>query len=86
MFIDMIFAFCGYLDFFLYPSLLLSWMFEHDCLDTCCLGCLVYMCFVFCTCTCSVQLSMFDMERHCRNTMIVIIIITSFFLNHLNMH
>ena len=35
--------------FFFCPSLLLSWMFEHDCLDTCCLGCLIiiYMCFVF---------------------------------------
>ena len=27
--------------------LLLSWMFEHDCLDTCCFGCLICTCFVF---------------------------------------
>ena len=26
--------------------LLLSWMFQHDCLDTCCFGCLIYMYFV----------------------------------------
>ena len=32
---------------FLNPSLLLSWMFEHDCLDTYCFGCLLGMCFVF---------------------------------------
>ena len=25
----------------------LSWMFEYDCLDTCCFGCLICMCFVF---------------------------------------
>ena len=31
---------------FLYPSLLLSWMFEQDCLGTC-FGCLVCTCFVF---------------------------------------
>ena len=40
--IDAIFAFYGYVDFF-YPSLLLSWMFEHDCLDPCCFGCLIIM-------------------------------------------
>ena len=42
---------CVYVDtifaFFPYQSLLLSWMFEHDCLDTCCFGCLICMCFVF---------------------------------------
>ena len=32
---------------FYYPSLLLTWMFEHDCLDTCCFGCLKCMGFVF---------------------------------------
>ena len=26
---------------------LLSWMFEHDCLDTCFFGWLICMCFVF---------------------------------------
>ena len=30
--------------FFFNPSLRLSWMFGHDCLDTCCLIC---VCFVF---------------------------------------
>ena len=29
----------------------------------------------FCICTCSAQLSMFHMERHSRNTLIIIIII-----------
>ena len=32
---------------FLYPSLLLSWMFEHACFDTCCFGCLICMCCIF---------------------------------------
>ena len=32
---------------FLNPSLLLCWMFEHDCLDTCCFGCLICMCFIY---------------------------------------
>ena len=32
---------------FLYPSLLFSWMFEHDCLDTSCLRRPTCMCFVF---------------------------------------
>ena len=45
VYIDMILAFYGYI--FLCPSLLLSWMFEHDCLDTCCVGCLICMCFEF---------------------------------------
>ena len=41
---DTIFAFDGY---FLCLSLLLSLMSEHDCLDTCCCGCLVCICFGF---------------------------------------
>ena len=52
-------------------------MFEHDCLDTCCFVCLICMCLYFCICTCSVQLSMFHMERCSRNTLINIIIIAS---------
>ena len=32
---------------FFFFFLLLSWMFEHDCLDTCCLGCLICTCLVF---------------------------------------
>ena len=48
MYIDTIFVFYGYIDFKKKKkSLLLSLMFEHDCLDTCCFGCLVCMCFVF---------------------------------------
>ena len=27
--------------------LLLSWMFQHDCFNTCCFECLICMCFVF---------------------------------------
>ena len=49
-------------------------MFEHDCLDTCCFGCLICMCYIFCTCTGSAQLSMFHMRRRCRNAIITIII------------
>ena len=47
MYVDMIFTFSGYILFFFIPILLLSWMFEHDCLDTCCFECIIYMCFVF---------------------------------------
>ena len=51
-------------------------MFEHDCLDTCCFGRLIYMCFViFFTRTCSAQLSMFHMERRCRNTLIILLLL-----------
>ena len=55
------------------PSFLLSWMFEHDCLDTRCFGCL--MCMFFCICTCSVQLSMFHMERRYRNMLIILLLL-----------
>ena len=29
-----------------YPSSLLSWMFEHGCLDMCCFRCPIHMCFI----------------------------------------
>ena len=48
LFIDTIFAFYGYIDLFgvFYNRfLLLSWIFEHDCLDACCFGYLLCMCF-----------------------------------------
>ena len=45
VYIDTVFGFGGY--FFFNPSLLLSWMFEHDCLDTYCFERLICMCFVF---------------------------------------
>ena len=44
--IETIFMFYGYF-FFSYPSLLLSRMFEHDCLDACCFGYLICKCFIF---------------------------------------
>ena len=51
VYIDTVFTFYGYIlfffSFFKYPSLLISWMFEHDCLDIYCFGCLLCMCFVF---------------------------------------
>ena len=37
----------GFMGNFFNPYSLLSWMFEHDCLDKCCFGCLLCMCFVF---------------------------------------
>ena len=49
-----------------------SWMFQSDYLDTCCFECLILY---FWICTCSVQLSMFHMERCSRNTLIIIIVI-----------
>ena len=30
-----------------YSFFMLSWMFQHDHLDTCCFDCLICMCFVF---------------------------------------
>ena len=42
VYIDTVFGFCGYSFFFM-----LSWMFQHDYLDTCCFECLICMCFVF---------------------------------------
>ena len=33
--------------FFVCPSLLLIWMLEHDCLDTCCFKCHMCMSFIF---------------------------------------
>ena len=67
------FCFCFFLFFF--KPIFTAWMFEHDCLDTCCFGCHICMCFRFCSCTCSVQLSMFHMERHSRNSVIVFTIV-----------
>ena len=41
VYVDTVFGFYGY-SFFK-----LSWMFQHDYLDTCCFECLICMCFVF---------------------------------------
>ena len=45
VYVDMAFGFYGYFCF--NPYLFLSWMFKHDCFDTCCFGCFLCMCFVF---------------------------------------
>ena len=45
-------------------------------------ACVLY----FCNCTCSVQLSMFHMERHSRNTIIIIIITIILFKCERNLH
>ena len=53
---------------------LLCWMFQHDCLDTCCFECLImlYACVLyFCICPYSAQCSVFHMERRSRSTLIV---------------
>ena len=75
VYFDALFGFNGYfllLSLLLYyPSLLLGWMFEHDCLDRCCFGFLRCMCFVFALVQRS--LSMFHIERRSRNTLIIII-------------
>ena len=36
-----------YLGFMGYFFKLLNWMFQHDCLDTCCFECLICICFVY---------------------------------------
>ena len=46
MYADTIFV-LWVLFFFFFFFLMLSWMFEHNCLDTCCFGCLICVCFVF---------------------------------------
>ena len=63
-------GFYGVFFFFL----MLSWMFQHDYLDTYCFG--LYACVLhFCICICSAQLSIFHMEKRSRNMLIIIIII-----------
>ena len=52
---------------------LLSWMFEHDCLDNSCFGYLICICFVFLYLHLFSALSMFHMERQSRNTLNIII-------------
>ena len=61
--------------FFWVFSLMLSWMFQHDYLDTAVLSVLYACVLYFCICTCSDQLSMCHRERRSRNTLIIIIII-----------
>ena len=77
MYIDAIFALNGYFfSFFLYPYLLLSWMFGHD--WTHLLWVSIYACVLyFCICTCSARLNMFHMERRSRNTLIIFAVATS---------
>ena len=72
---DSNFAVYRYVDLFsvFHPPSLLSWMFGHGCLDSCCFGCVICLCFI--VCTCSAQLNMFHVERHTRNTVIIFIII-----------
>ena len=45
----LVFGFVFFLFFFFfYSSLLLSWVFEHDCLDACCFGVsLVHVAYIF---------------------------------------
>ena len=79
MYINTVFGFMGT---FFYPSLLLSWMLEHDCLDTCCFGCHNYACVLYyCICTCSTQLSMFHVERYSRTILIIIKYLSSLCLS-----
>ena len=42
VYVHMVFGFYEYFFFILF-----TWMFQHDCLDTYCLECLICMCFVF---------------------------------------
>ena len=49
-------------------------MFKHDCLDTCCFGCLIRVWFVFLYLNLFSALSMFHIERRSRNTIIIVII------------
>ena len=68
VYINTILEFYGYIDlsngvftfvwvffFYFHSSLLLSWMFEHDCLDTCCFGCLICMHFSFMSLYCATE-------------------------------
>ena len=74
VYVDTVFGFYGYFFFFLFNCLagclsMIVW-------TPAVLG-VFYACVLhFCTCTCSVQLSMFHMERRSRNTLIITIIIS----------
>ena len=62
--------------YFLHPSVLLSWMLEHD--WTHAVFGVLYACVLhFSICTCSAQLSMFHVERCSRNMLIIIFMIIS---------
>ena len=50
----------------------MHYVIKH-CLDTRCFGCWYACVLYFCIYTCSAQLSMFHIERHSRNTLIIII-------------
>ena len=54
---------------------MLSWVFQHDYLDTYCFECLICMCFVFLYLHLFSAISMFHMERRSRNTLIITTII-----------
>ena len=70
---DTIFAYFRYILFsFLYPSLLLNWMFEQACLDTFCFGCLISMCFVFLYSHFFRAIEQVSHGRRSRNTLIII--------------
>ena len=77
VYIDTIFALYGYFFFFFYTHLyclvgcfsMIVW--THAVLDVL-YACVLY----FCKCTCSAQLSMFQMERHFKNMLIIVIITT----------
>ena len=60
---------------FLFFFLLFSLMFEHDCLDTCCFGCLIHMCFAFLYLHLFSEIEHASHGRRSRNTLITIIII-----------
>ena len=68
--VDMVFGFYVFCLFIF----LFSWMFQHDCSDTCCFESYMHVLY-FWICTSSAQLSIFHMERRSRNTLIIIIII-----------
>ena len=66
VYVDTVYGFCGY------SFSCLVGCFKHDYLDTCCFECLIFCVLYFCICTCSVQLSMFHMERRARNTLTIL--------------
>ena len=71
VYVDMVFGFMGNSFFNCLVGCLTMIVWTPAVLDVL-YACILY----FCICTCSGQLSMFQMERHSGNTLIIIIIIS----------
>ena len=71
-----VFVYVDTVDRFLWVFLfMLSWMFQHDYLDTYCFEYLIYMCFVFLYLHLFSAVEHVSHERRSRNTLIIFVFI-----------